>query len=142
MVYAGFVGNGVKLSSMWSVVRPPHVYPPIYYIYLSLNQYTSYALILWYIPNKIYRLGAGLVVSGCLELAKEQYCIHHDKMGIPIHWELCRKYDISCTEKQYNISQALSTEEGLIEIFLDHKLLVGKGIEHNKPDLVVVDKDS
>jgi hypothetical protein len=37
-------------------------------------------------------------------------------------------------------SSVCRSEDGSIEIFWDSKLLVGKGIEANKPDLVIVDK--
>ena len=82
------------------------------------------------------------VVSGCSELAKKQYRIRHDKMGARIHWELCKKYGIDCAEKWYNHlpSSVCKNDDNSIEIFWDRKLLVGKGIEANKPDLIVVDK--
>ena len=61
-----------------------------------------------------------------------------------IRWmrELCKKFGIGCAEKWYNHlpSSVCGSEDGSIEIFWDRKLLVGKGIEANKPDLVVVDK--
>ena len=42
------------------------------------------------------------IVSGCGQLTKKQYMIRHDKMGLRIHWELCRKYGIDCSSKWYN----------------------------------------
>ena len=42
------------------------------------------------------------IVSGCGQLAKKQYMIRHDKMGLHIHLELCRKYGIDCSSKWYN----------------------------------------
>ena len=33
-----------------------------------------------------------------------------------------------------------STNDGSFEIYWDRKIEVGKGLEHNKPDLIVVDK--
>ncbi len=41
------------------------------------------------------------LASGCGELAKKQYKIRHDRMGLRIHWELCRKYGIECAGKWY-----------------------------------------
>ena len=63
-------------------------------------------------------------------------------MGSRIHWELCRKYGIECTEKWFNHipSSVCSTKNKQVEIYWDQKIEVGKGLEHNKPDLVVVDK--
>ena len=41
------------------------------------------------------------VASGCEELAKKQYKIRHDGMGKRVHWELCKKYDVECSERWY-----------------------------------------
>ena len=81
------------------------------------------------------------IVSGCSELAKEQYRIRHDKVGSRIHWELCRKYGIDCAIKWYDHvpSRVCKSKDGLYEIYWDLKLLTGCGIEFNKPDLVIVD---
>ena len=63
-------------------------------------------------------------------------------MGSRIHWELCRKYDIECSEKWFNHipSSVCSTKDKQVEIYWDCKFEVGKGLEHNKPDVVIVDK--
>jgi len=39
------------------------------------------------------------IVSDCGELAKKQYKVRHDKMGLRVHWELCRKYGIDVCER-------------------------------------------
>ena len=82
------------------------------------------------------------VVSGCNELAKKQYQIRHDKMGARVHWELCRKYGIECVDKWFNHlpSSVSRSKDGLYEIYWNRKILVGRGIEFNKPDVIVVDK--
>merc|ERR1711965_562994 len=82
------------------------------------------------------------VVSGCNELAKKQYQIRHDKMGSRVHWELCRKYGIECSDKWFNHlpSSVSRSKDGLYEIFWNRKILVGRGIEFNKPDVIIVDK--
>ena len=68
-----------------------------------------------------------------------QYQIRHDKMGARVHWELRRKYGIECIDKCIPSSTSRS-KDGLFEIFWNRKILVGKGIEFNKPDVIVVDK--
>ena len=81
------------------------------------------------------------VVSGCSELAKKQYVIRHDKMGTRIHWELCQKIEIQCKDKWFNhIPNAVcSSKDGKVELYWNRKIEVGKALEHNKPDLVIVD---
>ena len=57
------------------------------------------------------------IVSGCGQLAKKQYMIRHDKMGIRIHWELCRKYGIDCSSKWYNhVPCTLGTPDNLFRM--------------------------
>ena len=82
------------------------------------------------------------VVSGCSELAKKQYVIRHDKMGARIHWELCQIFEIHCEDKWFNHipSAVCSSKDGKVELYWNRKIEVGKGLEHNKPYLVIVDK--
>ena len=40
-------------------------------------------------------------VSACLVLAKSQYRKRHDKVGINVHWLLCKKYHLQCNGKWY-----------------------------------------
>ena len=81
------------------------------------------------------------IVSSCGELAKKQYTIRHDKMGSRIHWELCRKYGIKCEDKWFNHvpSTVCSDDNGNIEIFWNKE--IDLGVPHNRPDVVVVDKE-
>ena len=81
------------------------------------------------------------IVSSCGELAKKQYTIRHDKMGSRIHWELCRKYGIICEDKWFNHvpSTVCSDDNGNIEIFWNKE--INLGVPHNRPDVVVVDKE-
>ena len=63
-------------------------------------------------------------------------------MGLRIHWELCRKYGIDCSSKWYNNvpSAVCSNPEDTIELHWDQTILIDVAVEHNKPDLVIVDK--
>ena len=42
------------------------------------------------------------LVAGCEVLAKEGYKRRHDRVGLKVYWEVCRKYGIDCVEKWYN----------------------------------------
>ena len=79
------------------------------------------------------------LASGCEELAKRQYVIRHDNMGKRVHWELCRKYGIECGEKWYE-HVPLNVMEGQgVEIYWNQTIWVHTSVEHNRPDVVVVD---
>ena len=77
------------------------------------------------------------VVSGCGELAKKQYTIRHDQMGVRVHWELCRKYGIEGAVKWYDHvpSSICSTNDGTVEIYWDRTVYTAKHLKHNRPDV-------
>ena len=84
------------------------------------------------------------VASGCEELAKKQYKIRHDGMGKRVHWELCKKYDVECSERWYEHVpfEVCRSRGGRVEIYWDKKIATAKSIEHCKPDVIVVDKEA
>ena len=41
------------------------------------------------------------IVSACSILAKSQYRKRHDKVGTYVHWLLCKKYHLQCSDKWY-----------------------------------------
>ena len=41
------------------------------------------------------------VVSGCPSLAQLEYSTRHDRVGLRVYWELCRKYDVPGGDKRY-----------------------------------------
>ena len=41
------------------------------------------------------------IVTACLILTKSQYRKRHDKVATYVHWYLCKKYDLQCSDKWY-----------------------------------------
>ena len=82
------------------------------------------------------------LVSGCGELAKKQYTRRHDSMGKRVHWELCKKHGIKCASKWYDhVPSSVSTSEnGDVEIYWDRTVITVNGVDHNRPDVVVIEK--
>jgi hypothetical protein len=82
------------------------------------------------------------LASGCGELAKRQYVVRHNKMGARVHWELCKKYGIECTEKWYDhVPCRVSTDKaGEVEIYWDVTVQTAWRVKHNRPDIVIVDR--
>ena len=41
------------------------------------------------------------LVSSCSVLAQREYKVRHDRMGLRVYWEICKKYGVKCCEKWY-----------------------------------------
>ncbi|XP_068708265.1 uncharacterized protein [Montipora foliosa] len=56
------------------------------------------------------------IVSGCKKLAPREYRKRHDKVALRVHWEMCRKYGIECTDKWYDHQPLPTAENGEVKI--------------------------
>ena len=65
-------------------------------------------------------------------------------MGVRVYWELCRKHGIKCAEKWYKEvpDEVRVNSDNTVEIWWDRKVLTSVQVEHNKPDVVVLDRSS
>ena len=81
------------------------------------------------------------IVSGCKKLAQTRYKTRHDKMGLRVYWELCKKYGVSCTDKWYREipDEVRFNSDRSVEIWWDRRVLTSTQMEHNQPDVVVLD---
>ena len=63
-------------------------------------------------------------------------------MGLRIYWELCRKYNIKCSDKWYSETpdKVRKSECGQFEIWWDRIVETPKALKHCKPDVVVIDR--
>ena len=84
----------------------------------------------------------GHLASGCSGLAQKEYKRRHDKMGLRVYWELCRKYGLKCAGKWFEEvpDEVRSREDGKVEIWWDRSVETTNKLEHNRPDVVVVDR--
>ena len=81
----------------------------------------------------------GHLASGCGGLAQREYKRRHDRMGLRVYWELCRRYGIKCAWKWFEEEFRVS-EDGSYEIWWDRSVDTTQKMEHNRPDVVVVDQ--
>ena len=83
----------------------------------------------------------GHLVSGCGVLAQREYKRRHDRMGLKIYWELCRYHGIKHSDRWYKEApdQVRSSKDGKVEIWWDRPVETTKRLDHNRPDVVVVD---
>jgi len=66
-------------------------------------------------------------------------------MGLRVYWELCKKYGVKVSnEKWYEEcpDEVRKSECGDYEIWWDRAVQTPKRLEHNRPDVVVIDKKS
>lgn len=82
------------------------------------------------------------LASGCGELAQLEYKKRHDRMGLRVYWELCKKYGVKCSEKWYEEcpEEVRKSACGEYEIWWDRAIETPKRLEHNRPDVVVIDR--
>lgn len=83
------------------------------------------------------------LVSGCGELAQREYKKRHDRMGLRIYWEICKKYGVKCKEKWYEETpeEVRKSDCGRYEVWWDRHVETTKALDHNRPDVVVIDKE-
>ena len=84
------------------------------------------------------------IVSECSQLAQNDYkkC-RHDKIAAIIHWNYCKKFGFACAEKYYEHfveTKMKVLENDEVKLLWDFSIQTEKRIEHNKPDIVVLDK--
>ena len=93
----------------------------------------------------------GHLVSACSALAQTEYKRRHDKMGLRVYWELCGNYGLKRSEKWWEeVPDAVRLrEDEKVEIWWDRKVHTpdndpdpDKKIKHNRPDVVIIDRDS
>ena len=84
----------------------------------------------------------GHVGSGCSGLAQREYCRRQDCMGLRVYWELCRKYGIKSADVWYKEvpDEVRMSEDGKVEIWWDRSVETTRKLEHNRPDITVLDR--
>ena len=82
------------------------------------------------------------LTSCCGMLAQREYRRRHDKMGLRVYWELCGKYGIerSCRWYEEVPEEVRVSSDGQYEIWWDRAVITTKKMEHNRPDVVVIDR--
>ena len=59
-----------------------------------------------------------------------------------MHWEICRKHGIECTNKWYEYQPLLVVENGDVRITLDMTIYADKKLRHNRPDITLLQRDT
>ena len=81
------------------------------------------------------------IVAECKILAQREYKMwRHDKVGQVIHWKLCQKFNIPCKDKWYDHDPEGVIENDQVKVLWDFRIQTDHQIEHNRPDVVVLDR--
>ena len=82
------------------------------------------------------------VTSACKGLAQREYKRRHDMMGLRVYWELCGKYGIKRAGKWFEEvpDKVRKSDDENYEIWWDRNVETRQQVEHNCPDVVVVDR--
>jgi len=83
------------------------------------------------------------IVSECRVLAQTQYKKwRHDTICQVIHWELCKDNVLDHAEKWYEHRPDTVTENDKVKLIWDMKIQTDKVIEHSRPDIILMNKNT
>lgn len=82
------------------------------------------------------------LVAGCSTLAQRDYRRRHDRMGLRVYWELCKKYGVKHSGEWFEETpeEVRVSGDQQVEILWDINITTATRLDHNRPDVVVIDK--
>ena len=80
------------------------------------------------------------IASECPALVQNQYKKRHDTGARTVHWNLCKKYQMSCSNKWYEHQPQPLTENENAKLLWDYGIRPHRVIPAHQPNLTLVDK--
>ena len=81
------------------------------------------------------------IVSECSKLAQKEYKqVRHDKVAKMLHWKSCEKWRFNKAEKWHIHKPEKVLESENCKILWDFPIQTDKTLEHDQPDITVIDK--
>ena len=80
------------------------------------------------------------IISGCSAIAATEYMARHNKIGVYLHWNICKSKEINVTDKWYNHQPEPVTENDKCKILWDFAINTDRTIKANRPDIIVKNK--
>ena len=80
------------------------------------------------------------IASECQPLAQNQYKKRHDTLARALHWNLCKKYQMPCSNKWYEHQPQPVTENENAKHLWDYNIRTDRVIPAHQPDLTLVNK--
>ena len=82
------------------------------------------------------------LISSCSFIAQSAYKHRHDKVAQFLHWKLAAKYHFEVNSCWWKHRPDAVLENPMCKILWDFSIMVDRPIYHNRPDIVVVDKQT
>ena len=83
------------------------------------------------------------IFSECSKLEQKEYKqVRHDNTAKMLHWKLCEKWGLNKAEKWCIHKPEKVSEYEDRKILWVFPIQTGKTLEHNRPDITVIDKNS
>ena len=81
--------------------------------------------------------------AGCEKLSSGPYKRRHDRMGLRVYWELCKKNGVGYSDKWFEeVPETVrKREDGKVEIWWDRPIETTIKLDHNRPDVVVINRE-
>ena len=85
----------------------------------------------------------GHLVSYCEKLRQTEFRRRHDKMGLRVYWEVCGELGLKRSERWYEEvpDPVRKSADGRYEVWWDQKVNTPTALDHNKPDVVLIDRE-
>ena len=84
------------------------------------------------------------IVSECKQLAQNEYKLsRHDKVAAILHRDICKKNGFECGDKSYEHvvdSEKKVLENEDVKVLWDFPIQTDKKLDHNRPDITMIDK--
>jgi hypothetical protein len=82
------------------------------------------------------------IISACKMLAQREYKRRHDKVCTYVHWHLCNIKGFSAGDKWYTHRAEKVLEDEHTKLLWDFNVQTDRVIEHRRPDIILIDKES
>ena len=82
------------------------------------------------------------IISECPALAQNEYKRRHDTVAKALHWQICKEYNMPCSERWYDHTPEKVVENDKAKLLWDYDVRTDHRIQARKPDLIVVNKEN
>ena len=83
-----------------------------------------------------------LIASECPALVQNQYKKRRDTVARTVHWNLCKKYQMPCSNNWYEHQPQPVAENENAKLLGDYSIRTDRVMPAHQPDLTLVDKTS